>query len=160
MVPTPFPPHHHNPSLPMCHPLSLYFDSSSPASWRREKSQREKGVILLRHKFHQTDGCRPVVCSLGFLFIPWLFLEKDVLDVTQISSNIWIFLSNAFCALALNLIVFLVIGRTSAVTVRVAGVLKDWILIALSTLVFPESSITGLNAAGYSIGTRNSQLLL
>lgn len=90
-------------------------------------------------------------CSLGFLFIPWLFLEKDVLDVTQISSNIWIFLSNAFCALALNLIVFLVIGRTSAVTVRVAGVLKDWILIALSTLVFPESSITGLNAAGYSI---------
>ncbi|KAL3630697.1 hypothetical protein CASFOL_023681 [Castilleja foliolosa] len=28
---------------------------------------------------------------------------------------------------------------------RVAGVLKDWILIALSTVIFPESAITELN---------------
>ncbi|CAA7391068.1 unnamed protein product [Spirodela intermedia] len=91
-------------------------------------------------------------CSLFFLFIPWFFLEKEGLDVDQIQSNLWIFLSNAMCALALNVIVFLVIGRTGAVTTRVAGVLKDWILIALSTLIFPESVITGLNAAGYTIG--------
>ncbi|CAA6655724.1 unnamed protein product [Spirodela intermedia] len=90
-------------------------------------------------------------CSLFFLFIPWFFLEKEGLDVDQIQSNLWIFLSNAMCALALNVIVFLVIGRTGAVTTRVAGVLKDWILIALSTLIFPESVITGLNAAGYTI---------
>lgn len=74
------------------------------------------------------------------------------MDVDQIQSNLWIFLSNAMCALGLNVIVFLVIGRTGAVTTRVAGVLKDWILIALSTLIFPESVITGLNAAGYTIG--------
>ncbi|CDY66383.1 BnaCnng50630D [Brassica napus] len=43
------------------------------------------------------------------------------------------------------------IGRTGAVTIRVAGVLKDWILIALSTVIFPESTITGLNIIGYAI---------
>ncbi|XP_042405298.1 probable sugar phosphate/phosphate translocator At3g17430 isoform X2 [Zingiber officinale] len=41
--------------------------------------------------------------------------------------------------------------RTGAVTIRVAGVLKDWILIALSTIIFPESTITGLNIIGYAI---------
>uniref|UniRef100_A0A803M2K4 Sugar phosphate transporter domain-containing protein n=1 Tax=Chenopodium quinoa TaxID=63459 RepID=A0A803M2K4_CHEQI len=40
---------------------------------------------------------------------------------------------------------------TGAVTIRVAGVLKDWILIALSTVIFPESAITGLNIIGYAI---------
>ncbi|KAL8118557.1 hypothetical protein AgCh_016180 [Apium graveolens] len=44
-----------------------------------------------------------------------------------------------------------VIGRTEAVTIRVAGVLKDWILIALSTVIFPESIITGLNITCYAI---------
>ncbi|THG11655.1 hypothetical protein TEA_005902 [Camellia sinensis var. sinensis] len=41
--------------------------------------------------------------------------------------------------------------RTGAVTIRVAGVLKDWILIALSTIIFPESTITRLNVIGYAI---------
>jgi uncharacterized membrane protein len=74
------------------------------------------------------------------------------MEVSQIQFNFWIFFSNAFCALALNLSIFLVIGRTGAVTIRVAGVLKDWILIALSTIIFPESTITGLNIIGYAIG--------
>ena len=86
-----------------------------------------------------------------FLFVPWYFLEKPGIEVTQIQFNFWIFFSNALCALALNFSIFLVIGRTGAVTVRVAGVLKDWILIALSTVVFPESIITGLNIIGYAI---------
>ncbi|KAL6526454.1 hypothetical protein OROGR_015544 [Orobanche gracilis] len=73
------------------------------------------------------------------------------MEASQIQFNFWIFLSNAICALLLNLSIFLVIGRTGAVTVRVAGVLKDWVLIALSTVVFPESTITGLNIIGYAI---------
>lgn len=73
------------------------------------------------------------------------------MEVQQLQFNFWIFFSNALCALALNFSIFLVIGRTGAVTVRVAGVLKDWILIALSTVVFPESAITGLNIIGYAI---------
>ncbi|KAK7821486.1 probable sugar phosphate/phosphate translocator At3g17430 [Quercus suber] len=90
-------------------------------------------------------------CSFVFLFIPWYFLEKPVMEVSQIQFNFWIFFSNALCALALNFSIFLVIGRTGAVTIRVAGVLKDWILIALSTVLFPESLITGLNIIGYAI---------
>ena len=74
------------------------------------------------------------------------------MEVSQIQFNFWIFFSNAICALALNFSIFLVIGRTGAVTIRVAGVLKDWILIALSTVIFPESTITGLNIIGYAIG--------
>ncbi|KAE8712979.1 putative sugar phosphate/phosphate translocator [Hibiscus syriacus] len=91
------------------------------------------------------------VISFVFLFVPWWLLEKPGMEVSQIQFNFWIFFSNALCALALNLSIFLVIGRTGAVTVRVAGVLKDWILIALSTVVFPESTITGLNIIGYAI---------
>ncbi|XP_028109897.1 probable sugar phosphate/phosphate translocator At1g48230 [Camellia sinensis] len=90
-------------------------------------------------------------CSFMFLFVPWFFLENPGMEVSQIQFNFWIFFSNAICALALNFSIFLVIGRTGAVTIRVAGVLKDWILIALSTVVFPESTITGLNIIGYAI---------
>ncbi|KAG9456947.1 hypothetical protein H6P81_001455 [Aristolochia fimbriata] len=90
-------------------------------------------------------------CSFVFLFVPWYLLEKPGMEVSQIQFNFWIFFSNALCALALNFSIFLVIGRTGAVTIRVAGVLKDWILIALSTVIFPESAITGLNIIGYAI---------
>ncbi|XVE82363.1 hypothetical protein DITRI_Ditri15bG0142400 [Diplodiscus trichospermus] len=90
-------------------------------------------------------------CSFAFLFVPWCLLEKPGMAVSQIQFNFWIFFSNALCALALNVSTFLVIGRTGAVTIRVAGVLKDWILIALSTVIFPESTITGLNIIGYAI---------
>lgn len=90
-------------------------------------------------------------CSFVFLFVPWYLLEKPGMGISQIQFNFWIFFSNALSALALNFSVFLVISRTSAVTVRVAGVLKDWILISLSTIVFPESTITKLNIIGYAI---------
>ncbi|XP_009401525.2 probable sugar phosphate/phosphate translocator At1g48230 [Musa acuminata AAA Group] len=90
-------------------------------------------------------------CSFLFLFVPWYVLEKPGMEISQIQFNFWIFFSNALCALALNFSIFLVIGRTGAVTIRVAGVLKDWILIALSTIIFPESTITGLNIIGYAI---------
>ncbi|XP_073056550.1 probable sugar phosphate/phosphate translocator At3g17430 [Primulina eburnea] len=90
-------------------------------------------------------------CSFVFLFVPWCLLEKPEMEVSQIQFNLWIFFSNALCALALNFSIFLVIGRTGAVTIRVAGVPKDWILIALSTIIFPESTITKLNIIGYAV---------
>lgn len=74
------------------------------------------------------------------------------MDVSQIQFNHSIFFLNALSAFALNISIFLVIGRTGAVTIRVAGVLKDWILIALSTIIFPESVITSLNIIGYAVG--------
>jgi hypothetical protein len=37
---------------------------------------------------------------------------------------------------ALNMSVFLLIGKTSALTMNVAGVLKDWLLIIVSVLMY------------------------
>ncbi|KAM0860248.1 hypothetical protein ACQ4PT_046661 [Festuca glaucescens] len=90
-------------------------------------------------------------CSFIFLFVPWYLLEKPEMDISPIQFNYWIFFSNALSAFALNISIFLVIGRTGAVTIRVAGVLKDWILITLSTIIFPESTITSLNIIGYAV---------
>ena len=44
----------------------------------------------------------------------------------------WFFLPPA----ALNLSVFLLIGRSSALTMNVAGVIKDWLLIGLSVMLY------------------------
>lgn len=54
----------------------------------------------------------------------------------QVHLNIPIFLSNAAAAFGLNMSVFMLIGKTSALTMNVAGVIKDWLLIGLSVLIF------------------------
>lgn len=90
-------------------------------------------------------------CSFAFLSIPWMLLEQRTMDTSLIQFNFWVFFSNALCALALNFSIFVVIGRTGAVTFRVAGVLKDWLIIALSTVVFPDTVLTALNMAGYAV---------
>ena len=50
--------------------------------------------------------------------------------------DIPIFLSNAAAAFGLNMSVFLLIGKTSALTMNIAGVIKDWMLIGLSVAIF------------------------
>lgn len=75
-----------------------------------------------------------------------------MMSAATVKFDFWVFSSNALCALALNLVIFLVIGRTGAITVRVAGVIKDWILIGLSTVLFPDSQVTVMNCVGYSVG--------
>jgi hypothetical protein len=45
---------------------------------------------------------------------------------------------------ALNLSVFLLIGKTSALTMNIAGVVKDWILIGLSVLLFKYDQLQPL----------------
>ena len=57
---------------------------------------------------------------------------------------------NATCAFALNLAVFLLIGKTSALTMNLAGVIKDWMLIFASQHFF-GNPVTFLNYVGYII---------
>lgn len=59
---------------------------------------------------------------------------------------------NSLCTFALNLSVFLVISHTSALTIRVAGVVKDWVVVLLSALVFADTKLTLINLLGYAIG--------
>lgn len=53
----------------------------------------------------------------------------------------WVLLTNALTAFALNMAVFLLIGKTSALTMNIAGVVKDWMLIGLSVVLYKVSLV-------------------
>lgn len=72
-------------------------------------------------------------------------LERETWDINPL-----ILLGNAITAFALNLAVFLLIGKTSALTMNIAGVLKDWLLIWMSANVF-AAPVTAINLAGYFV---------
>ena len=59
-----------------------------------------------------------------------------------------VLLLNGLAAFALNIAVFLLIGKTSALTMNIAGVIKDWMLIFFSYFVF-KAPLTPLNLFGY-----------
>uniref|UniRef100_A0A0E0AQI4 Sugar phosphate transporter domain-containing protein n=1 Tax=Oryza glumipatula TaxID=40148 RepID=A0A0E0AQI4_9ORYZ len=92
-------------------------------------------------------------CSALCLFIPWLFLEKPKMD----ESASWNFppftlFLNCLCTFILNMSVFLVISRTSALTARVTGVVRDWSVVLLSAAIFADTQLTFINIIGYAIG--------
>ncbi|KAL0648165.1 hypothetical protein Bca4012_046456 [Brassica carinata] len=90
-------------------------------------------------------------CCLAFLFIPWIYVEFPVLrDTSSFHFDYAIFGTNSLCAFALNLAVFLLVGKTSALTMNVAGVVKDWLLIAFSWSVIKDT-VTPINLFGYGI---------
>ncbi|KAL0327427.1 UNVERIFIED_CONTAM: putative sugar phosphate/phosphate translocator [Sesamum angustifolium] len=89
---------------------------------------------------------------LAFLAIPWVFVEYPVLrqQSSGFHFDFVIFGTNSLCAFALNLAVFLLVGKTSALTMNVAGVVKDWLLIAFSWSVIKDT-VTPLNLFGYGL---------
>lgn len=88
-------------------------------------------------------------CCLVFLSIPWFIVELPKLQAMEtIKFSVLIFSTNSLCAFALNLAVFLLIGKTSALTMNVAGVVKDWLLIAFSWS-FIKDQVTEINLIGY-----------
>lgn len=90
-------------------------------------------------------------CCLVFLFVPWIFVEYPVLrETSSFHFDFVIFGTNSFCAFALNLAVFLLVGKTSALTMNVAGVVKDWLLIAFSWSVIKDT-VTPINLFGYGL---------
>ncbi|XP_073315190.1 probable sugar phosphate/phosphate translocator At2g25520 [Primulina huaijiensis] len=88
---------------------------------------------------------------LAFLSVPWIFVEFPLLrQRSGFHFDFAIFGTNSLCAFALNLAVFLLVGRTSALTMNVAGVVKDWLLIAFSWSVIKDT-VTPLNLFGYGL---------
>ncbi|THU70383.1 hypothetical protein C4D60_Mb08t24400 [Musa balbisiana] len=75
---------------------------------------------------------------------------RDRLAASAFRPDILIFGTNSLCAFALNLAVFLLVGKTSALTMNVAGVVKDWLLIAFSWSVIRDI-VTSINLFGYAI---------
>ncbi|KAK9819643.1 hypothetical protein WJX72_000664 [[Myrmecia] bisecta] len=89
--------------------------------------------------------------SLAFLAIPFALIEaRQIFYDPAVRFDIPIFVSNAAAAFGLNMSVFLLIGKTSALTMNIAGVVKDWMLIALSILLF-GSKVSPINLGGYLI---------
>merc|ERR1712003_46447 len=87
-------------------------------------------------------------CFFGLL-IPFLCYELPELRATNTwHITPWVMVANASAAFLLNLAVFLLIGKTSALTMNIAGVIKDWMLIWFSFSVF-QAPVTMLNLAGY-----------
>jgi len=85
------------------------------------------------------------------LGVPWIFLELPKITTdTNITWDPTIFISNAGAAFGLNLGVFLLIGKTSALTMNIAGVVKDWMLIGLSYAIY-KAPVTAMNLGGYFI---------
>ncbi|WIA28015.1 hypothetical protein OEZ86_010603 [Tetradesmus obliquus] len=86
------------------------------------------------------------------LLLPFLCVEYPRIVAAQaehsIHFNAPVLLANALAAFALNLAVFLLIGKTSALTMNIAGVIKDWMLIFFSYYIF-KAPVTTLNLAGY-----------
>ncbi|XP_047323641.1 probable sugar phosphate/phosphate translocator At5g25400 [Impatiens glandulifera] len=90
-------------------------------------------------------------CCLFFLSVPWMVVELPLLKKTSsFHFDLVIFGTNSFCAFALNLAVFLLVGKTSALTMNVAGVVKDWLLIAFSWSVIMDT-VTPVNLIGYGL---------
>ncbi|KAK4430752.1 putative sugar phosphate/phosphate translocator [Sesamum alatum] len=90
-------------------------------------------------------------CCLVFLFLPWVYVEYPILmEKSSFRLDFAIFGTNSFCAFALNLAVFLLVGKTSALTMNVAGVVKDWLLIAFSWSVIKDT-VTPVNLLGYAL---------
>uniref|UniRef100_A0A7N0URH4 Sugar phosphate transporter domain-containing protein n=1 Tax=Kalanchoe fedtschenkoi TaxID=63787 RepID=A0A7N0URH4_KALFE len=88
-------------------------------------------------------------CCMVFLFVPWMVVEYPRLrDTSSFHLDFMVFGTNSFCAFALNLAVFLLVGKTSALTMNVAGVVKDWLLIAFSWSVIKDT-VTPINLFGY-----------
>ncbi|KAG5394423.1 hypothetical protein IGI04_024386 [Brassica rapa subsp. trilocularis] len=71
-------------------------------------------------------------------------------DTSSFHLDYLVFGTNSFCAFALNLAVFLLVGKTSAGVAGVAGVAKDWLLIAFSWSVIKDT-VTPINLFGYGI---------
>jgi len=92
-------------------------------------------------------------CCLLFLTVPWYAVELPRLRAAAAGlarPDVFVFGTNSLCAFALNLAVFLLVGKTSALTMNVAGVVKDWLLIAFSWTVIKDT-VTPVNLAGYGI---------
>lgn len=101
---------------------------------------------------------------LACLIVPFVAMELGPLRAdTSLVFYPSVLFANALAAFMLNLAVFLLIGKTSALTMNIAGVIKDWILIFFSFSVF-GAPVTSLNLAGYAfcctgVGIYNYQKL-
>lgn len=104
-----------------------------------------KGLAMnpLQSLYYVSPAC--LLC----LLVPFALVEYSSLIQSPPVIYPTVLLANALTAFALNLAVFLLIGKTSALTMNIAGVIKDWMLIFFSFHLF-HAPVTVLNLVGYA----------
>uniref|UniRef100_A0A7R9VSQ7 Sugar phosphate transporter domain-containing protein n=1 Tax=Chlamydomonas euryale TaxID=1486919 RepID=A0A7R9VSQ7_9CHLO len=86
-----------------------------------------------------------------FLFLPFTYIElPKIVSDPDVNIDVPLLFGSAGIAFALNMSVFLLIGKTSALTMNIAGVVKDWLLIGLSVAIF-GNAVTPIQLFGYGI---------
>lgn len=112
--------------------------------------------ILINRKGMKMDPLQSLyyICPACFsaLMVPFYFVEYEDVSTVVAADTLdirpHVLLLNGLAAFALNIAVFLLIGKTSALTMNIAGVIKDWMLIFFSYFVF-KAPLTPLNLFGY-----------
>jgi len=91
-------------------------------------------------------------CCATLIGVSCFIFEYDSLPFDRMMSQdfVVIMLLNGAVAFALNVAVVLLIGKTSALVLTLAGVIKDILLVILSMTIF-GSPVTGLQYIGYGI---------
>jgi drug/metabolite transporter (DMT)-like permease len=91
------------------------------------------------------------MCSF-FIGISFLVFEYDQLPWERLSDPTFLLLlgANGCVAFTLNVAVVMLISHTSALTLTLAGIFKDILLVVLSVLVF-GSPVTLLQVFGYAV---------
>lgn len=107
----------------------------------------------------QHSNTKPTSVGILYLVSPvaaiLLTLPAAIFDAPKLTQHphpvpyMWLAIS-CLAASTLNLLAFTLIGKTSALTMSVAGPLKEWVCILLSMLVY-NSPVTTQQWAGYVI---------
>ncbi|KAG6496140.1 hypothetical protein ZIOFF_043988 [Zingiber officinale] len=130
----------HSSSSPSC--------SRPPASFSSRSCSLPKGS----HSNSITPLYYVALFCFVFLLLPWSFIELSLRGQTAFRPDLLFFGINSFCFFALNLAVFLLVGKTFALTMNVAGVVKDWLLHRLLLARHPRhDTVTPINLFGYGV---------
>jgi hypothetical protein len=142
-------------TLQLLHASMAILHARAGSCLRRRRRAAAAAQVLIASKGMKMDPFQSLYyvspACLLCLVVPFLAVELPGVRALAADPS-WafrpaVFLANAATALALNLAVFLLIGKTSALTMNIAGVIKDWSLIYSSYSVF-RAPVTRLNLAG------------
>ncbi|XP_042467522.1 probable 5'-adenylylsulfate reductase 1, chloroplastic [Zingiber officinale] len=100
-------------------------------------------------------------CCFFFLLLPWSLIELPLLHgQTNFHPDLLIFGTKSFYTFTLNLTIFLLVVKTTALTMNVAGVIKDGLLIAFSCWIRQATGCTGCGGCSGSSRLSPGRLML
>lgn len=112
--------------------------------------------LVLQHKSLEMNPLQTLMyvapmTALSLIIIALPFELKGTVSQISVDTVLCLhLLGNCCCAFALNLAVFKIIKNLNALTLNIAGILKDCLLVSFSFFVF-RSPVTGLQLCGYAV---------